>query len=298
MFTLRLEGITTSDGKSILSPIAFSLEEGKSLSLVGESGSGKTTLAYAILGLLDPSLKVNGLEVSLGEENISSLKEKEKRDRRGKNWVYLPQNGIAFLNPATSIRVQLGEALKKWGVKKGDFEAVEASLLRKVGFKDPYPILDKYPYELSGGMAERVVFALSLSPLAELVIADEPTNGLDPKNIDIFTELFSKHFSSSTRLIITHDIDYASLSDYILVLNKGVVMEYGPSKQVLENPKSPYTKALIEATPRHGLKGYVQIRAPSPSCPFYGFCPLAKEECLKEELDKRQDGRYWRCIQP
>jgi len=157
-------------------------------------------------------------------------------------------------------------------------------------------VLDKYPFELSGGMCQRVTIALALCSNAKLIIADEPSNGLDDDFTEDLPELLKKLFVDAALLIITHDISLASKCDDIVIMCGGRVMERGPAKDVLADPKSPYTKALIDALPKNGMKHTRLLREGKSLCPFYSRCEKASQKCM-DSFSWIGGYRGWRCSQ-
>lgn len=146
-------------------------------------------------------------------------------------------------------------------------KAVE--LLRLSGFEQPEDIVDLYPFQLSGGMAQRVTIALAMTGRESLLIADEPTNGLDRDSRKRFMDVLDSCFPKAGKIVITHDMALADITDRVIVLQNGVVMEQGPSREVLESPRCMYTKALIAALVRNGMKETPRLRAEDPCCPFH-----------------------------
>lgn len=277
--------------KALVQGVEFSLHAGRSLALIGETGSGKTMIALSIMKLLPPNVHMEeGSIVFLGEDltdkgNIRML--------LGNAMVYIPQNGLEYLNPSKKIRHHLYDSLKKLGFSKSEEIALEK--LRLAGFERPEEILDKYPFQLSGGMAQRVTLALSACSEAKLVIADEPTNGLDEQGKAHFHKLMNTLFPDAAKLVITHDMGVAALCDRTLVLCGGRVMEKGPSEQLLQAPSHPYTCALIGALVKNGMAETPVLRAENGCCPFYHRCPKATAACLTEPLHHRNGDTEWWC---
>ena len=152
--------------------------------------------------------------------------------------------------------------------------------LRAVGFSNPEEIMDKYPFELSGGMAQRVVIAIGICSNAKFVIADEPTNGLEDERKFEFLELIDSLFPNAAKLFITHDISIAKKCKEVIVLCNGKTMEKGKAIDVLEAPKSSYTRALINSLVENGMAETPIIREQRGNCPFYCRCKEANDKCL------------------
>ena len=286
-------GSVTAGGKSILRDLRFTLSEGETLSLIGETGSGKTMTALSLMGLLPENVQMqNGSIVFCGRELQSK---KDFASLLGREIVYIPQNGLEFLNPARSIRKQLFDALERSGVAKAEQEAASKEKLSLVGFEDPEAIMKSYPFELSGGMAQRVTIALSACADPRLILADEPTNGLDEQARGEFMALLFRLFPKAAKLIITHDMTLAALCDRCLVLCGGQCMEYGDSGEVLNAPMQPYTKALIAALVQNGLQETPFLTAEKGECPFYGRCKEAVIGCKTTMTRYSAGTREWWC---
>lgn len=282
-----------SRSKILLRDVFFSLKEGESLSLIGESGSGKSLLALSLVQSLPIGLEEIGGEFLFEGKKMSR---KTIRPLLGKEIVTMPQGGAVSLNPSRTIVHTFYDYLKRLGAKKEDRQAKMEKALTRVGFPNPEEIYSKYPFELSGGMAQRVLLALSVLSNPKLLILDEPTNGVDEAHKkalmnDIFT-LFPK----TAKIIITHDIGLARQTDYAIVLMEGIVLEKGKSVDVLSNPLHPYTKSLIDSLPSNGLKECPRIREQKGDCPFYHRCQKADKECLLHPVvSKESQSHFWRC---
>lgn len=242
------------DGKAkIVKDISFEVKKGEWLGIVGESGCGKTMMAMSILGLLPENCKASG-DIYLEEENLLSMTKSESKDLRGKEIVLIPQSGSDFLNPVFKVKTQIYESIKRAGVyKKNEYKAVACELLRKVGFSNPEEVMDQYPFQLSGGMAQRVILAIGLLASPNVVIADEPTRGIDDDTAELFLKELESVFTDSAVIVITHNISVASICHKLLVMKDGKVMEYGDCKKIINNPENSYTKALLGALPSNGL---------------------------------------------
>ena len=279
----------------LLQDVSFSIPSGERLAVIGETGSGKTMLALSILGLLPANVRMQGGCVQLDGAALPAGK--QLQTLRGDRLVYIPQNGAEFLLTTRTVRKQLYDSLKKLGLPRKDFPALAAEKLRLAGFDAPETILNKYPFQLSGGMAQRVTIALAACSRARLLIADEPTNGLDEAGRAQFFALLDSIFPDAAKLIITHDISVASRCDRILVLCGGRMLETGASSAVLRAPRHPYTKALLAAQVANGMQPSPVLREGMSGCPFNARCPEAEEACLNGVMQKRTDGKteWWCC---
>ena len=279
----------------LLQNVFFSLSSGERLAVIGETGSGKTMLALSILGLLPSNVRMQGGYIQMDGTALPTGK--QLQTLRGDKMVYIPQNGAEFLLPARTVRKQLYDSLKKLGLPRKDFPALAAEKLRLAGFDAPETVLDKYPFQLSGGMAQRVTIALAACSRARLLIADEPTNGLDETGRAQFFALLDSIFPDAAKLIITHDISVAARCDRVLVLCGGRMLETGVSSTVLSAPRHPYTKALLAAQVANGMQPSPILREGVSGCPFYARCPAADTACLNGAMQKHTDGKteWWCC---
>lgn len=279
--------------KMLVQDVTIRLDSGETLALVGESGSGKTILAQSLMGVLPQNVCSRGGKMSIcGKE---TLREKQLRAMLGKEIVYIPQNGYEFLNPSRTVWKHLYDSLTRIGIPAGKREAVALEKLEQSGFSEPKSVIDRYPFELSGGMAQRVTIALALCSRAKLLIADEPTNGLDETAKARFMHLLGTLFPEAGKLVVTHDISVAAMCDRILVLCRGRAMETGKATDVLTSPYHPYTKSLLAALVENGMRQTPVLRKEPGLCPFYHRCPQATVQC-RETLPKQEaDGREWWC---
>ena len=279
----------------LLRDVLFSLSAGERLAVIGETGSGKTMLALSILGLLPANVRMQGGNIRLDGAALPTGKRLQAL--RGDKLVYIPQNGAEFLLPARTVRKQLYDSLKKLGLPRKDLPALAAEKLRLAGFDAPEAVLDQYSFQLSGGMAQRVTITLAACSRARLLIADEPTNGLDEAGRAQFFALLDSIFPDAAKLIITHDISVASRCDRVLVLCGGRMLETGASADVLSTPRHPYTKALLAAQVANGMQPSPVLREGVSGCPFYARCPEADTACLNGTMQKHTDGKteWWCC---
>ena len=279
----------------LLQDVFFSLSSGERLAIIGETGSGKTMLALSILGLLPSNVRMQGGCIQMDGTALPTGK--QLQTLRGDKMVYIPQNGAEFLLPARTVRKQLYDSLKKLGLPRKEFPALAAEKLRLAGFDAPETLLDKYPFQLSGGMAQRVTIALAACSRARLLIADEPTNGLDEAGRAQFFALLDSIFPDAAKLIITHDISVAARCDRVLVLCGGQMLETGVSSTVLSAPRHPYTKALLAAQVANGMQPSPILREGTSGCPFYTRCPETDAGCLNGAMQKHTDGKteWWCC---
>lgn len=279
--------------KVLVQDVVLRLGPGETLALVGETGSGKTILAQSLMGVLPPNVHRHGGKIFICGKEI--VHEKQLRAMLGKEIVYIPQNGYEFLNPTRTVRKHLYDSLARIAVPVGKRATVALEKLEQAGFSEPKSVIDRYPFELSGGMAQRVTIALALCSRAKLLIADEPTNGLDEAAKARFMHLLGTLFPEAGKLVVTHDISVAAMCDRLLVLCRGRAMESGKATDVLTSPYHPYTKALLAALVENGMRQTPVLRKGPGLCPFYHRCPQATVQC-RETLPKQEaDDREWWC---
>lgn len=279
----------------LLQDVSFSLSSRERLAVIGETGSGKTMLALSILGLLPANVRMQSGCIEMDGAALPSGK--QLQTLRGDKMVYIPQNGAEFLLPARTVRKQFYDSLKKLGLPRKVFPALAAEKLRLAGFDAPETVLDKHPFQLSGGMAQRVTIALAACSRARLLIADEPTNGLDEAGRAQFFALLDSIFPDAAKLIITHDISVAARCDRVLVLCGGRMLETGTVDAVLGAPHHPYTKALLAAQVANGMQPSPILREGTSGCPFYTRCPETDAGCLNGAMQKHTVGmsEWWCC---
>jgi oligopeptide/dipeptide ABC transporter ATP-binding protein len=285
----------------IVKELSFKIAPGEKLGIVGESGCGKTMTAMAMFGLLPSNCHADG-EVTLNGNPLLGLSEKQMNEKRGREIVLIPQSGADFLNPSLLVRDQIYETLRRAGIKdKADLQKKAQELLEQVGFDKPGEVMGKYPFQLSGGMAQRIVLAIGLAFSPSLVIADEPTRGIDDETASLFIKQLGRMFSDSAVIVIIHNISVARTCRNILVMHSGEMMEYGRAEVILNFPHHPYTRSLIDALPSNWFKsGTVPDRGRINSregCPFYLRCSVGTDACAKNSIAlKEACGVSWRCF--
>jgi peptide/nickel transport system ATP-binding protein len=290
------------DSVKAVSHVSFDIKEGETFGLIGESGSGKSVIGLAILRLLPANAEVSGKALFRGND-IFFLKPSELRKIRGKQIALMPQNPVGSLNPVLKNGLQMGEIFEERGIDKKEGMKKSFALMKKLLLRNPEKLYSFYPHQLSGGMRQRLIACMSLSFEPSLLIADEPTKGLDPEAraeaIDLFNKIKKEH--SKTMLLITHDLDLAfEICDRIAVMYAGEMVELGEALKVMKVPMHPYTKGLIRAHPQNGL---VPLRGHSPSriklpegCFFHERCEYSAPECHKKHPEmKNNNGAWIRC---
>lgn len=245
--------------------ICLDLYRGQTLGLIGETGCGKSTLARAVLRLLPPNTRISG-EICFDNQQLLELDSESMRCLRGRQIALIPQSSGSCLNPSRRIGSQMAESIclhqrtpwsQAWRQAAGH--------LRRLQIKQADRWLGSYPHQLSGGMQQRVMTALGMSGHPSLLIADEPTHGLDAvARYHVVENLRQLQLESgAAALVITHDLRLARhLCDHIAVMYAGEIVERGRCQQVLEDPRHPYTKSLLAALPGPGF-GTVPVPAAS-----------------------------------
>ncbi|MGD1881299.1 MAG: ABC transporter ATP-binding protein [Paracoccaceae bacterium] len=245
----RQDGAVTHAVKSV----SFSVDRGETVALVGESGSGKSVSALSTVSLLGDSAEVSGSVTYDGQQMIGA-DDKLLRKVRGNDISFIFQEPMTSLNPLHTIEKQLGESLAlHQGVVGDDARGRILELLDKVGIRDAESRLNAYPHELSGGQRQRVMIAMALANKPDVLIADEPTTALDvtiqAQILDLLAEL--KKSESMGLLFITHDLGIVRrIADKVCVMQRGEVVEAGPTADIFDNPQHPYTQKLLSAEPK------------------------------------------------
>lgn len=242
------------NGLPVTHDVSFTLHAGEILGIVGESGSGKSTLLKAAMGLLGNGGLVTRGDIWFDGKDLPDLREKEMWRIRGAKLGMIFQDAGASLCPIRTIGDQIYESMAAHGrVSRGQAKEKALALFEKLQFKDGRRIWDSYPFELSGGMNQRVGIAIAMLMEPPVLLADEPTSALDVAvQKQVVEEMLRlRNIFGTAIMLVTHDIGVVSvMADTILVLRDGRVMEYGPAKQVLENPQDAYTRQLLNAVPK------------------------------------------------
>lgn len=309
--TVIMKNLNINDGdKTLVSSTSLTIENGEIFGLVGESGSGKTLTAKAIINLLPDNLKFTADEIWTTGKDVLNISEDEKRIHIGKSIGYIPQNTVYYLHPMIKIKNQIGDAYM-YHMKKSRKEAMEKAsrILNKVGFDNPGSILNFYPWQLSGGMRQRVNIAMALMNDPRLIIADEPTTALDSTVQRQVMELFkdiNKELGISI-MLISHDLGLVKhYSNSLAVMYAGQIVESGRTEEVFKNPKHPYTQLLIKIIPSFKIKkneplaeipGYVrETGRDAAGCLFINRCPYAMDVCAESVEEHREsNSHYYRC---
>ncbi|MDC3074870.1 ABC transporter ATP-binding protein [Pelagibacteraceae bacterium] len=291
-----------SVGKSVVKAVdgvSFNLEAGKTFAIVGESGSGKSITALSIMGLLPNNLaQTERGEILFDNKNLIDLEENEMRKIRGNRISMIFQEPMTSLNPVYDLSYQISETIILHQKKsKEQARKIAIEMLDLVGIPEPQKRIDSYPHELSGGMRQRAMIAMALSCNPKILIADEPTTALDvtiqAQIIDLMQELQKKLGMSI--IFITHDLGVVSeISDHVMVMYLGNVMEIAETSELFNNPLHSYTKSLIDIAPQISnekreiklLRGEIPSPTnPPPGCVFRTRCPNPGIDCKGGDIE-------------
>lgn len=295
---LRTSFFTKAGEVRAVDGVSFSVQPGQTLGIVGESGCGKSITSLSIMRLLSDPGRIVGGEVNLRGDNLLTKHEHEMRSLRGKDISMIFQEPMTSLNPVFTVGEQIAEAIRIH--EHLDHHAAMAKateMVKLVGIPSPAERVKQYPFELSGGMRQRIMIAMALACNPSLLIADEPTTALDVTIQAQILELMKnlQRDFGTTILLITHDLGVvAEMCDYVAVMYAGRVVEYADVETLFESPKHPYTVGLLESLPLHGedqdeLKA-IPGSVPNPlhmpvGCRFAPRCSHARELCRKEAPD-------------
>ncbi len=313
-----LEVVYTVRGvdRAVLRGVSFSIAPGEAYGLVGESGCGKSTTAYAALRYLPRNGKIVSGRVLVAGDDVTGMTTSQLQRFRATEASMVYQDPAQAMNPSVKIGRQLIESFALLGQSKTDAHQSALEALQRVQIADPARVMDRYPFQLSGGMQQRVVIAMALACDPKLLVLDEPTTGLDAtveaEVLDLVRVL--RKDSNAAVLLIAHNLGIIrSLCDRVGVMYAGRIVEEGPSHQVFDDPQHPYTVGLLRSLPRHGVRKTERalatipgilplIGSDLPTCVFVDRCPLADDVCRNEVppvVPVGTDGvRYTLCHHP
>ena len=306
---LRIE--TAEDSRTLVNNVSFEVFPGEALGVVGESGSGKTLTALSILGLLPRGVIAQSGEINYSDSNLLTSAEEYRRSIRGNQISMIYQDPMSALNPIMKIGDQIVESIllhKK--ISRKEALKLAVGLLESVGIPEPEERVNSYPFEMSGGMLQRVVIAIALSGEPKVLIADEATTALDVTTQERVLNLLNRlaQERNLTILLITHDLGVAAqFSDRINVMYGGRLVEQGRTKDVFTNPQHPYTQALLDSRCDYTVDVNKPIRSiagqpPRPDnrpsgCVFAPRCEFAIDMCTNAVPELREaSGRLVACI--
>ncbi|MCD2496915.1 MULTISPECIES: ABC transporter ATP-binding protein [Microbacterium] len=252
---LKITFGTKKATREVVHGVSFDIFPGETVAIVGESGSGKSTTASAIINLLPGTGRVTGGSISLDGRELTTLTRPQMESLRGREIGYVPQDPMSNLNPVWSIGFQVAEAVRANSdgrLSRAQVKARTIEVLKQAGLADAERRLGQFPHQFSGGMRQRALIGIGLAADPRLLIADEPTSALDVTVQRVILD----HMASLTRekgtsvLLITHDLGLAAeRAEKIIVMNQGSIVESGPSREILQHPRHPYTQRLVAAAP-------------------------------------------------
>ena len=279
----------------VIRDISFEIHENETLCMVGESGCGKSVTTLSIMGLLPENGAVRSGSIKLCGEELLGMSPRQLGQVRGKKMGMIFPEPMTSLNPLLTIGYQLTEGLRQHlGMSKAEAHATAVSYLEKVGIANAEERMKQYPFQLSGGLRQRIMIAMMMSLQPRLLIADEPTTALDvtiQKQVLLLLNRLKQDMKTGI-LFITHDLGVvAQIADRVIVLYSGSKVEEGATRQIFENPLHPYTNGLIAAVPNvdsdefeiRPIPGtFPSITEEIGGCRFHPRCPYATERCRQE----------------
>jgi peptide/nickel transport system ATP-binding protein len=295
---LRVEFPTRRGTLVAVDDVSFHIEAGEVLGVVGESGAGKSITGTAIIGLLEPPGRIADGQIRLDGKRIDNLPPEKMRRLRGREIGAVFQDPLTSLDPLFTVGQQITETIMTHlSVSPAEARSRAIDLLREVGIPAAERRIDQYPHQFSGGMRQRVVIALALCAQPRLVIADEPTTALDvsiqAQIISLLKKMCREH--GAAVMLVTHDMGViAETADRVAVMYAGRIAEIGPVREVVRNPKHPYTIGLMGSIPKldRSVPRLVQIDGAMPrldaipaGCAFNPRCREAFERCRRERPD-------------
>ena len=291
--------------------VSFDVRREETVCLVGESGCGKTVTALSVMGLVPiPPGEIADGRVLFRDQNLLDFNDSEMQEIRGNQIAMVFQEPLTSLNPVFTIGDQIGEAIYTHEeLSESEVTRRSEQLLKDVGIASPAERLSDYPHQLSGGQRQRVMIAMALACSPDLIIADEPTTALDvtvQAQILRLLDTIQKQRSMSV-LYITHDLGVVSkVADRVSVMYAGIIAEQGNRQDIFENPKHPYTQALLASLPNREKRGQrlysIPGTVPNPAykprgCPFHPRCQHAIQTCREKYPERchHGDGHHARC---
>lgn len=296
----------------IIKDFSLTIEEGDIVGVIGESGCGKSITSLSIMGLLPKSIKITSGSIFINEDQIDGLSQKELSEFRGKEMAMIFQDPLTSLNPLIKVGEQIRESYMMHNdVSPKYAKQVALEMMKKVGLPRIEELFHAYPNQLSGGMCQRVLIAIALINSPNLLIADEPTTALDATiQFQILSLLKELSISYHTAImIISHDLTVIKdISNKVIVMYSGVIVEEGNTIEVLSSPYHPYTKGLVASIPTkekkgrplYNIKGTVESLSERPEigCIFAKRCDRIGSKCLFETPELRYtNGRKVRCFE-
>ena len=299
---LKIENLTigfpTKSGiHTVVDHVNLEVGKGEIVGIVGESGSGKSMTSLAVMGLLSEEAQVSEGSIRLNGQELLGMSREERRKIQGRNMSMIFQEPMTSLNPVMKIGTQVGESLKlHTDLDKETIRKRVIETLASVGLRNPETLIDQYPHEISGGMRQRVMIAMAIINHPDLIIADEPTTALDVTVQAQILNLLKKihRDTGSSILFISHDLNIVHfISDEIIVMYAGEIVERGTARDIFYHQQHPYTWALLQSVPRiddedktilNTIEGNIpDMIYPPKGCSFCTRCPYAMKICEEEK---------------
>ena len=295
---LRVAFDSQSGTREVLHGVSFDIFPGETIAIVGESGSGKSTTASAVVNLLPGTGHVTEGSIRLDGEDLTEYSRRQMEDVRGREIGYVPQDPMSNLNPVWSIGFQVKEAVRANGIATGrrEVEARAIEVLKQAGLADADKRMHQYPHQFSGGMRQRALIGIGLAADPKLLIADEPTSALDVTVQRVILDHMAKltREKGTSVLLITHDLGLAAeRAERIIVMKDGEIVESGPSRLILENPRHPYTQRLVAAAPSiasQRIQAKAEDRGIETTADVAGIPPTLRVRDLTKDYQIRQGG--------
>ncbi|CAG7649182.1 ABC transporter ATP-binding protein [Paenibacillus allorhizosphaerae] len=250
---LHISVSTPQGKKKIVNDVSFDLKKGEILGLVGASGSGKTMTCLAIMGLLQESAFIEHGAIHLESQNLLKLQASRMRSVRGKEIAVIMQNPMSAFNPTITIGHHVIETLRTHRpFSRKEARELAATYLARTGLPHPDQLMGQYPFQLSGGMLQRVMIAIAMSLQPAVLIADEPTTALDTTHqVQLLEQMHRLCEEQETAmLLVSHDLGViAYMADEVMVMNQGSIVEKAPVAELFDRPQHPYTRMLLQARP-------------------------------------------------
>ncbi|WP_322631969.1 ABC transporter ATP-binding protein [Chlamydia trachomatis] len=266
---LKIDNLVVSvkdSNQRLVNHLSLTIKRCQSMALVGENGSGKTTVSKAVLGFLPDNCYIQSGRILYSSTDITRLSRRQLQTIRGKKIATIFQNAMGTLTPSMRVGAQIVETLRyHFDMSKEEAFSKARELLESVHIESPDRCLQLYPFELSGGMCQRVSIAIALATNPELIIADEPSTALDSISeaqvLRVLTQIHQNH--STALLLITHNLALVSeLCEEMAIIRYGEIVEQGPVQELLHSPSHPYTQQLIRAIPKIPSPSYLSPKEP------------------------------------
>lgn len=312
---LSVEFATRHGTVHVLDNVSFDIAPGEIVGIIGESGSGKSVTAYSVMGILDDTGRITQGDMLFKGESLLKLSRRARDMWRGRAASIIFQNPRTALNPIRSVGDQISDVLSRHTrLSRREVREHTVESLRHVRVPDPERRLNSYPFELSGGLCQRIGIAMALACDPELLIADEPTTGLDVTTQAVIMDLIRNlaRDKGTAVALITHDLALAAENcDRLIIMHAGHVVEIAPTREIISRPRHPYTQRLLQSVPSlvdtidqlRAIEGSLPDlrRDDLPPCRFAERCPWRLPQCdapARLELAEHPNGHFTACRNP